>query len=63
MRELTRQQWPGVDQTQGVAWVVEGIRRVAEEADRSGLRLNVENHTKAFTWTYFDFAIRGEIFL
>jgi len=63
VRALTGQQWPGVDPAQGVAWVVEGIRRVAEEADRSGLRLNVENHTKAFTWTHFDFAIRGEIFL
>ena len=63
VRALTGQQWPGVDQAQGVAWAVEGIRRVAGEADRVGLRVNVENHTKASTWTNFDFAIRSEVFL
>ncbi len=63
VRALTGQQWPGVEQAQGVAWVVEGIRRMAEQADRAGLRVNVENHTKASTWANFDFAIRGEVFL
>ena len=63
VRALTGQQWPGVDPAQGVAWVVEGIRRVAEAASHVGLRVNVENHTKASTWTYFDFAMYGEIFV
>ena len=63
VRALTGQQYPGVEQAQGVAWVVEGIRRMAEQADRAGIRVNVENHTKASTWTNFDFAIRGEVFL
>jgi sugar phosphate isomerase/epimerase len=63
VRALTGQQWPGVDQKAGIQWVAEGIRQAAEEADRAGLRLNVENHTKAATWTHFDFAIRGEVFL
>jgi sugar phosphate isomerase/epimerase len=63
VRVLTGQEWPGVETAQGVAWVVEGIRRVAEKADRLGVRVNLENHTKAFTWTYFDFAMRGEVFL
>jgi sugar phosphate isomerase/epimerase len=63
VRALTGQQWPGVDQEDGISWVVEGIRRAAEEADRMGLRVNVENHTKASTWTHFDFAMRSEIFL
>jgi sugar phosphate isomerase/epimerase len=35
---------------------------VAEEARRAGLQLVVENHAKAFVWTYFDFAQRGEVF-
>jgi len=56
VRALTGQQWPGVKQEEGIQWVVEGIRRVAEEAERMALRLNVENHTKAATWTHFDFA-------
>ncbi len=63
VRALTGQQWPGVDPAQGVAWVVDGIRRVAEAAHRVGIRVNVENHTKASTWTHFDFAMHGEIFV
>jgi len=63
VRALTGQQWPGVDQEEGIQWVIEGIRQAAEEADRVGMRLNVENHTKAATWTHFDFAMRGEVFL
>ena len=63
VRALTGQQWPGVKQEEGIQWVVEGIRRVAEEAERMALRLNVENHTKAATWTHFDFAMQGEVFL
>jgi sugar phosphate isomerase/epimerase len=63
VRALTGQQWPGVDLEDGIHWVIEGIRRAAAEADRVGLRLNVENHTKAAIWTHFDFAMRGEVFL
>lgn len=63
LRALTGQRRPGLDRSQAMNWVVENIRRVAEEADRAGLRVNVENHTKAFTWTDFDFAMQGEVFL
>ena len=63
VRALTGQQWPGVNQEEGIQWVVEGIRQGAQEADRMGLRLNVENHTKAAIWTHFDFAMRSEVFL
>lgn len=63
VRALTGQERPGVDRDRAIVWVAEGIRRVAEVADRMGLRVNVENHTKAFTWTSFDFAMRSEVFL
>lgn len=63
IRALTGQQRPGLNQEQAIKWVVESIQRVAEEADRVGLRVNVENHTKAFTWANFDFAMQGEVFL
>jgi len=63
VRVLTGQQRPEVGEAQGISWVADGIRRVAEEAARLGLRVNVENHTKAFTWTAFDFAIHGDVFL
>lgn len=63
LRALTGQQRPGVEPAQGIAWVVDSIRRVAEAADKAGVRVNVENHTKAFTWTRFDFAIKSAVFL
>jgi sugar phosphate isomerase/epimerase len=63
VRALTGQRWPGVNEDEALDWVVEGIRRVAEEGERAGLRVNVENHTKASTWKNFDFAIRAEVFL
>lgn len=63
VRLLTGQRRPGVSRAQGVAWVVEAARRVAESADRIGVRVVVENHTKAFVWTDFDFAMQGEALL
>lgn len=62
VRALTGQQRPDVSVEQGIPWVAEGILRMAEKAARAGIRVNVENHTKAATWTDFDFAIRGEVF-
>jgi sugar phosphate isomerase/epimerase len=63
IRALTGQQRIGLDPGRAAGWIVESIRRVAEKADAAGLRLNIENHTKAFTWTSFDFAIKSEVFL
>ena len=48
-RALTGQRRAGVEVAQGVEWVAAGLRQVAEEAMRLGLRVNLENHTKAFT--------------
>lgn len=63
VRAVTGQRWPGVDQGDGIRWVIEGVRWIAEEADRMRLRVNLENHTKAATWTHFDFAMQGDVFL
>lgn len=62
-RVLSGQRHPGVSDDQGIAWAVEGLTRVAEIGDRLGVRLAVENHTKSFFWTYFDFAQRGDVFV
>jgi sugar phosphate isomerase/epimerase len=62
-RALTGQRRAGVDVERGVRWVVEGLRAVAGDARRLGIQVNVENHTKAFTWTDFDFAMQAEVFL
>ena len=63
VRALTGQQWPGVGRREGIAWVVEAVRRVCDEADRLGVKVVIENHTQAFTWKYFDFAMQGEVLL
>ncbi len=62
-RVLSGQRHPGVADEQGIAWAIEGLRRVAEIGDRLGVRLALENHTKSFFWTYYDFAQRSEVFL
>ena len=62
VRALTGQRRPEVAVADGVRWAVEGIRRAAEAASREGVQLVVENHAKAFVWTYFDFAQKGEVF-
>ena len=63
VRMLTGQRRPEVSVARGIEWVIDSARRIAEEADRLGVRVVVENHTKAFVWTDFDFAMRGEVFL
>jgi len=63
MRVLAGQQRPEVDQDLALGWIVEAVREIAEQAQKAGVRVNVENHTKAFTWTRFDFAMRSEVFL
>jgi sugar phosphate isomerase/epimerase len=63
LRALTGQQRPGLNEDQAIGWIVDCIRTVAEAAAKAGIRLNLENHTKAFPWTAFDFAIKGEKFL
>jgi sugar phosphate isomerase/epimerase len=63
LRALTGQARPGLVEAEAIGWIVDCIGTVAEAAAKAGIRLNVENHTKAFTWTDFDFAIKGEMFL
>jgi sugar phosphate isomerase/epimerase len=63
VRALAGQRWPTVNLEEGFGWAVDGLRKAAEKADRMGLRLNVENHVKAATWTQFDFAMQSEVFL
>src|SRR5262245_41051338 len=63
VRALSGQRHPGVSDEQGVAWAAEGLRRVAADGDRVGVRVAIENHTKSFFWQYFDFAQRGEVFV
>jgi sugar phosphate isomerase/epimerase len=62
-RVLSGQRHPGVSEDDGVAWAIEGLSRTAEVADRLGVRLALENHTKSFFWQHFDFAQQSRVLL
>lgn len=61
-RVLSGQAHPGVPVEQGVEWVVDAITRLLPLADELGIVLAIENHYKASTWEYPEFAQRPEIF-
>jgi sugar phosphate isomerase/epimerase len=61
-RVLSGQRHPGVSDEQGIGWIVEGLGALSSDADRLGVKLAIENHTKSFFWQHFDFVMRGELF-
>lgn len=62
-RVTAGQNHPGTDREQGICWAVNGLRQVVDEADRLGVTLVYENHTKGAPWQYWDFSQPNEIFL
>ena len=62
-RVTAGQNHPGTDREQGIHWAVDGLRAVLAEADRLGITLVYENHTKGAPWQYWDFSQPSEIFL
>jgi sugar phosphate isomerase/epimerase len=62
VRVTAGQNHPGLEREHAVQWVVEGFREVLEEADKLGVTLAYENHTKGAPWTYWDFSQPSEIF-
>ena len=62
-RVTAGQNHPGVDRAAGIRWALDGLRQVVEEADRLGVTLVYENHTKGAPWQYWDFSQPSEIFL
>ena len=63
VRVTAGQRHPGVSREQGIGWVVEGFRRMLDEADQLGVTLAYENHTKGAPWQYWDFSQPASIFL
>ena len=53
----------GVDREQGIRWVVDGLKRVLDVATPLGVTLAIENHTKSFFWTHYDFAMQADVYL
>ena len=63
LRVTAGQRYPGVTRKRGIAWVQEGLHLILPDADRLGITLAFENHTKGAPWRYWDFSQPSEIFL
>ncbi len=63
VRVTAGQNHPGIEREAGVDWVVDGFRHALDEAERKGITLAYENHTKGAPWQYWDFSQPTEIFL
>ena len=62
-RVVSGQAHPGVTVEQGLDWAADAINRLIPIATELGVTLAIENHYKASTWTYPEFAQRKEVFL
>jgi sugar phosphate isomerase/epimerase len=62
-RVLSGQAHPSVDVETGLDWATDAIQRLIPIAREHGVTLALENHYKASTWEYPEFAQRKEVFL
>ena len=63
IRVTAGQNHPGIERDEGIRWVNEGFRNALDEAEKHGITLAYENHTKGAPWEYWDFSQPTEIFL
>ena len=63
IRVTAGQNHPGTEREAGVRWVTDGFRRALDAAEKQGITLAYENHTKGAPWNYWDFSQPTEIFL
>ncbi len=63
VRVTAGQNHPGTVRKKGVRWVVDGFQHALDEAEKQGITLAYENHTKGAPWQYWDFSQPTEIFL
>ena len=63
IRVTAGQNHPGIEREAGIDWVAEGFRQALDEAEKHGITLAYENHTKGAPWDYWDFSQPSEIFL
>lgn len=62
-RLLAGQDYPGLPVKDGIRWVIENFKRLADVADSYNIKLLFENHSKPRVWEYRDFSHPTEIFL
>lgn len=63
LRVLAGQAHPETTVKDGIRWAIDGIRRSADLADRLGVKLLYEDHSKPGAWDYVDFSFPPEIFM
>ena len=63
IRVTAGQNHPGTERAAGVQWVTDGFQRALDAAEKHGITLAYENHTKGAPWDYWDFSQPTEIFL
>ena len=63
IRVTAGQNHPGTERPAGVQWVTDGFRHAIDTAEKQGITLAYENHTKGAPWDYWDFSQPTEIFL
>ncbi len=55
VRLTAGQAFPGVGEQEGLAWIIEGLRRAGKYARDRGVRPLYENHVRGSVWTWNDF--------
>ena len=63
VRVTAGQNHPGTERAAAVQWVTEGFCHALDEAEKHGITLAYENHTKGAPWRYWDFSQPTDIFL
>jgi len=63
LRVTAGQAHPNIEQSNGLAWAVEGLTACLSQAADVGVQLLYENHSIGYTWTHFDFSYPADIFL
>ena len=63
LRVLAGQGHPETSRRDGINWAVDGIRRSADMAERMGIQMLYEDHSKPGAWDYTDFSYPPDIFL
>jgi len=63
IRVTAGQAHPQTRRQDGVAWAIDGLVSSTAAADRCGVKLLYENHSKPGVWDYPDFSLPSDIFL
>lgn len=63
LRVTAGQAHPKTSVKEGVAWAIEGLKKVEAAGEKYGVKLVYEDHSKPGGWDYMDFSNPVEIFL